>query len=307
MVLNALTVDLEDWFQVSNLERVIGRENWDRCEQRLEASTYRLLALLDEAEVKATFFVLGWNAERYPGLVREIWRRGHEIGIHGYRHALVYEQTPVQFAWEINRCVQLVGEITGEQPVGHRAASFSLVPRTLWALEVLREQGIGYDSSIFPVRHHRYGLPHSPRHPYRITMGGKPALVEFPVSTLSLWGQNLGFSGGAYLRLLPYWVVAAGISRLNRQGQPAVVYLHPWDLDTGQPRQKLNPWLYLRCYGNLEQTEPKLQNLLADFEFAPMREVLAGQAERLPSFSLEQANGWALGREGQPGYSPQTT
>ncbi len=299
MVTNALTIDLEDWFQVSNLDQAIGRENWDRCEQRLEGSTYRLLALLDEAAVKATFFVLGWNAERYPSLVREIKRRGHEVGLHGYQHHLVYQQTPVQFAWEIDRCQQLMTEITGHPAKGYRAASFSVVGQSLWALEILQENGIEYDSSIFPVRHHRYGLPASPRQPYRVRVAGG-AITEFPVSTMAVLGRNVGFSGGAYFRLLPYWVVAAGLRRLNRAGQPGVVYLHPWELDTGQPRVRLSPALYLRCYGNLEQTEPKLQRLLGDFEFAPMGEVLAEQAASLPEYQLEQAKAWSAGLLPEP-------
>ncbi|UCH33723.1 MAG: DUF3473 domain-containing protein [Armatimonadota bacterium] len=285
-VTNILTIDLEDWFQVSNLDRLIGRELWDDCESRLEASTYRLLAILDEAAVKATFFVLGWNAERNHRLVREIARRGHEIAIHGYHHALIYEQTPVQFAWELQHCQDLIGSITGRAARGYRAASFSVVRRSLWALELLEEHGFEYDSSIFPIRHHRYGIPGSPDHPYRVAINGHSSFVEFPIPTMRWMGWQIGFSGGAYFRLLPYRVVAGGIRQLNARGHSAVVYLHPWELDPDHPRLPL-PWsLRLRCYGNLGRTEGKLRRLLRDFEFAPVEAQLDRCHEALPCYRL---------------------
>jgi len=285
-VTNILTIDLEDWYQVSNLDRYIGRERWQDCENRLEASTYRLLAILDEAGVKATFFVLGWNAERNAGLVREMSRCGHEIAVHGYHHALIYEQTPVQFSWDLGHCQDLVRSITGQPARGYRAASFSVVRRSLWALEMLEEHGFEYDSSIFPVRHHRYGIPDSPGHPYRVAINGNASLVEFPISTMHLLGWRTGFSGGAYFRLLPYAVVARAIRRLNALGQPAVVYLHPWELDPDHPRLPL-PWsLRLRCYGGLERTEGKLRRLLRGFEFAPAATVLDQCRSALPCYRL---------------------
>jgi polysaccharide deacetylase family protein (PEP-CTERM system associated) len=285
-VTNLLTIDLEDWYQVSNLDPYIGRERWEQCENRLEASTYRLLAILDEAGVKATFFVLGWNAERNERLVREIARCGHEIGIHGYHHALIYEQTPVQFAWELAHCQNLVEAISGRPARGYRAASFSVIRRSLWALEMLEEHGFEYDSSIFPIRHHRYGIPDSPDYPYRVAINGHSSLVEFPISTMQLMGLRTGFSGGAYFRLLPYRMVAHAIKRVNAMGRPAVVYLHPWELDPDQPRLPL-PWpLRLRCYGNLERTEGKLRRLLRDFEFAPAETVLDQCRNNLPCCRL---------------------
>jgi polysaccharide deacetylase family protein (PEP-CTERM system associated) len=285
-VVNALTIDLEDWYQVSNLDRYLGRELWDQCPSRLEGTTYRLLALLDQAKVKATFFVLGWNAERCASLVREIATRGHEVALHGYHHALIYEQTPVQFAWEVARCCDLLAEITGERPAGFRAASFSVVRQSLWALDVLHEHGLRYDSSIFPVRHGRYGIPGSPRFPYRIVLEGG-AITELPISTLAWAGRCVGFSGGAYLRLLPYALVRWGIKRLNGMGQPAVVYLHPWEIDPEQPRVNALPFaLRVRCYGNLERTEGKLRRLLREFRFAPARQVLESRPA-LPAYALE--------------------
>ncbi len=285
-VTNILTIDLEDWYQVSNLDRYIGREQWRHCENRLEASTYRLLAILDEAGVKATFFVLGWNAERNGRLVREMSRCGHEIAVHGYHHALIYEQTPVQFGWELAHCRNLVQAITGVAARGYRAASFSVVRRSLWALEMLEEHGFEYDSSIFPIRHHRYGIPDSPGHPYRVAINGHASLVEFPISTMQWLGRTTGFSGGAYFRLLPYPVVARAIRRLNALGQPAVAYLHPWELDPDHPRLRL-PWsLRLRCYGGLERTEGKLRRLLRDFEFAPAATVLDQCRSSLPCHRL---------------------
>jgi len=300
-VVNALTVDLEDWYQVSNLDPYVGREAWDRCPSRLEGATYRLLALLNQAHVKATFFVLGWNAERYGTLVAEIAAQGHEIALHGYHHALVYEQTPVQFSWEVARCCALIEEITGERPTGFRAASFSVVRESLWALEVLRDHGLGYDSSVFPVRHGRYGIPGSPRFPYRIVLK-RGGITELPISTVTLAGRTMGFSGGAYFRLLPYWFVRRGIRDLNRAGRPAVVYLHPWEMDPEQPRLPLPPALRVRCYGNLHGTEAKLRRLLSDFGFAPARDVLE-RAGALPAYSLEPAE---TGRsaDGLPVFRP---
>jgi polysaccharide deacetylase family protein (PEP-CTERM system associated) len=283
---NILTIDLEDWFQVSNLDRFIGRERWLDCENRLDASTYRLLAILDEAGVKATFFVLGWNAERNERLVREISRCGHEIAIHGYHHQLVYEQTPVQFAWELEHCQSLVTAITGSPARGYRAASFSVVRRSLWALELLEQHGFEYDSSIFPIRHDRYGIPESPDYPFRVGINGHSSFVEFPISTMRCLGRKIGFSGGAYFRLLPYAVVARFIKRINSHGHAAIVYLHPWELDPDQPRLPL-PWsLRLRCYGNLESTEGKLRRLLRDFEFTPMATHLDHCRESLPCYGL---------------------
>jgi len=286
-VLNALTIDLEDWFQVSNLEHLIPRHHWHRYPSRLEASTFRLLAILGEANVRATFFVLGWNAERYPQLIREIHRSGHELAIHGYQHRPLYQQTPIQFAWEISRCQEIIECITGVRPRGFRAPSFSVVADSLWALEILAEHGIQYDCSVFPVYHHRYGIPGAPRFPHRISLNGKGSLVEFPVSTLAVGRWNLGFSGGAYLRLLPYPIVRRGIRSLNRAGQPAHVYLHPWELDPGLPRQRLSIPTSILAYGNLHTTERKLLALLEDFEFAPAGEVLAGYTPRLASYDID--------------------
>jgi polysaccharide deacetylase family protein (PEP-CTERM system associated) len=285
-VTNLLTIDLEDWFQVSNLERYIGREHWLECESRLEPSTYRLLALLDEAGVKATFFVLGWNAERHACLVREIARCGHEIAIHGYQHQLVYDQTPVQFAWELAHCQDLVSSITGATVRGYRAASFSVVRRSLWALELLDQHGFEYDSSIFPIQHPRYGMPESPDRPFRVAINGHASLVEFPISTMRCLGWKTGFSGGAYFRLFPYAVVSRCIRRMNARGQTAVVYLHPWEIDPEQPRVRLPLPLRVLCYGNLEGTEAKLRRLLRDFEFAPVATYLDVATNNLPCYRL---------------------
>lgn len=284
---NALTIDLEDWYQVSNLEHLIGRHEWHRCASRLEANTFRLLAILAQARVRATFFVLGWNAERYPQLIREIRKGGHEVAIHGYQHRPLYQQTPVQFAWEISRCQEILECITGARVRGFRAPSFSVVADSLWALEILAEHGIEYDCSIFPGYHHRYGMPRAPRFPHRICFNGNGSLVEFPVSTMSLGRWNLGFCGGAYLRLLPYLLVRRGIQRLNRAGHPAHVYLHPWELDPDLPRQRLPLPIAVLSYGNLHTTERKLVALLQDFHFAPAGEVLASHSPNLASYDIE--------------------
>ena len=201
--------------------------SWDQCPSRLEGTTYRLLALLDEAKVKATFFVLGWNAERNGSLVREIARRGHEIALHGYHHALVYEQTPVQFAWEVARCCDLLAEITGERPAGLPRRVVLGRARSLWALEVLHEHGLRYDSSIFPVRHRRYGIPGSPRFPYRIVAGAGAPLPSCPSRRWPGPGAAWASAGAPTCACCPTRWCSGASGASTRMGQPAVVYLHP--------------------------------------------------------------------------------
>ncbi|MCS6858951.1 MAG: DUF3473 domain-containing protein [Abditibacteriales bacterium] len=273
VVVNALTFDVEDWYQPSNLDPMIGYHRWDDCESRLAPSVDRILSILREHHVKATFFVLGWNAERFPEVVHKIQQDGHEIGTHGYRHALVYDQTPSEFARDMERAIAVLERLTGQAPAGHRAASFSITERSWWALGVLQELGIRYDSSIFPIRHHRYGMPHSERLPHTIAVNGG-YIHEFPISTVRVGRKNVPFSGGGYFRLLPYVCIAAGIRWLNRRQQPAIVYLHPWEFDPHQPRLPMSRLRAWRCYGGLHHTEKKLRALLRRFRFAPAYDVL---------------------------------
>ena len=271
--LNALSVDLEDWYQVLYFEGHISRAAWPAQESRLEASTARLLDILEEHGTRATFFVLAWNAERMPWLVEAIRRRGHEIASHGYGHHLVHRQTPAAFAEDLGRSLRILRAITGEPVRGYRAPSFSITRESAWALSALTEQGVEYDSSILPVRRAYGGIPGAPRAPWVMRDGAGRSMVELPPSTLRILGRTVPFSGGGYLRLFPYAVVRRGLRYLNRAGLPGVVYLHPWELDPGHPVVPARREHRFQHYVNLHRTEAKLRRLLGDFRFVPMVEL----------------------------------
>jgi polysaccharide deacetylase family protein (PEP-CTERM system associated) len=275
-MVNAFSVDVEDWFQVSDFEEQVRLDEWDRYESRVVGNTRRLLRLLREFRVKGTFFVLTWNAERHPGLVEEIAAEGHEVATHGYAHRLVYEQGRDLYRRDLERSIEILERIVGRRPRGYRAPSFSVTSRSMWALDVMLENGLEYDSSIFPVRDSLYGVPGAVRFPFVIHTAGARRLIEFPMTTAQVAGRNLPLGGGAYLRLLPYAYMRWGMRRVNREGQPAVVYLHPWEIDTEQPRLKSRGKRGVSThYINLHAMEHKLRRLLTDFRFAPVGEVLA--------------------------------
>ncbi len=274
-VINALSVDVEDWFQVSDFEERVSFEEWGFYESRVVLNTRRVLDLFARQGVRATFFMLAWNAERFPELVEEIDRAGHEVATHGYSHRLVYTQTPEEFRRDVERSLEILEGILGKKVLGYRAPSFSITQRSLWALDILLEMGFRYDSSIFPLKDRLYGMVQSRRFPHVVRQRGSCLLVEFPMSTARLWRYNLPLGGGAYLRLLPYVFFRWGIRRLNRQGQPAIVYFHPWEIDPDQPRLRVRGKRgYSSHYLNLRGMERKLRRLLRDFSFAPVREVL---------------------------------
>lgn len=268
-VINALTIDFEDWYQ--GLE--IAHTQWAGYEDRLPFAGRRLLGLLDQAGVRATFFVLGAVAERHPELVQEIGDAGHEVATHGYSHTPVYQMSPAAFREELRRSMGLLENLTRMPVLGHRAPFFSITRESLWALEILAECGIRYDSSIFPVVNYRYGIPDAPRWPHAIEAGGA-AMMEFPLSTLRILGRNIPVAGGAYFRIYPYAITRWGFRSINRQAQPVVFYLHPWEIDPEHPRIRLPRRIALTHYFNLQATEGRLRRLLADFQFAPMSEVL---------------------------------
>jgi polysaccharide deacetylase family protein (PEP-CTERM system associated) len=274
-MLNAFSVDVEDWYQASDFETVARFPSWDTFESRVTRNTERLLALLAEYGVKGTFFVLTWNAERHPQLVRRIAGAGHEVASHGYGHRLIYEQTPEEFRRDLSRSKATLEDIIGQEVLGYRAPSFSLTQASLWALDVLLECGIRYDSSIFPVRDRLYGIPDARRFPFVIRARGERRLVEFPMTTARAFDRNWPLGGGGYLRILPYRYMRWGMRRVNREGQPALVYIHPWELDPEQPRLPANGRRgFSTHYINLRRTEGKLRRLLRDFSFAPARQVL---------------------------------
>jgi polysaccharide deacetylase family protein (PEP-CTERM system associated) len=275
-IVNAMSVDVEDYFQVSAFENSVDRRKWDRLESRVCQNTDRLLALFERVDLRATFFVLGWVADRHPGLVRRIAGAGHEIASHGYGHRLVYEQTRDEFRDDIRRARTAIEAAAGVHVQGYRAPSYSITSRSRWALDVLVEEGYLYDASIFPVRHDRYGIPDAPRHLHRITCSAG-SIWEVPGSTVRIGGVNLPVGGGGYFRILPYEWTAWGIRRLNVvERRPATFYLHPWEIDPDQPRLPGSALSRFRHYRNLAATEGRLQRLCRQFQFAPIRDVLAG-------------------------------
>jgi len=267
---NILTIDLEDWYQGLELTPPV----WAKCENRVEQSTQKLLAILDESGTKATFFILGYVSEKFPRLVKEIAELGHEIGTHGHGHEFVYKLTPPQFASDLKRSIDSLEQTIGNSVKGYRAPYFSITEKSTWALKILSEHGIEYDSSIFPINNYRYGIPNAPRYPHNIiTQNG--SLLEIPVSTIKVFGRNLSLTGGFYLRFFPYCLIKRAIQWINREGHPAVVYLHPWELDPDHPRLNLPLRIKLTHYHSLVNTERKLRALLQDFDFAPAINVAA--------------------------------
>lgn len=273
--LNAFTIDVEDYFHVAALSSAISRSSWETREFRVSASTERLLALLGERGITGTFFVLGWVAERVPQLVRRIAGAGHEVACHGYSHQLIYTQSQETFRDETRHAKQLLEDLIGEPVRGYRAASFSITPKSRWALDTLVDLGFEYDSSIFPVRHDRYGMPGAARSPGAVEAPSGRKIVEFPMSTALFGGIPVPVSGGGYFRLLPYGFVRAGLRRINeRDGMPFTFYLHPWEVDPQQPRMKVGLLSRVRHYTNLDRCEERLKRLLGEFRFTSMRRVL---------------------------------
>ncbi|WP_148862567.1 XrtA system polysaccharide deacetylase [Marinobacter fonticola] len=272
--LNALTVDVEDYFQVAALAEAVSRDDWDSMEYRVEQNTDRLLALFDQQHVKATFFVLGWVAERSPDLVRRIKAGGHEIASHGYSHQLIYNQQPDVFREETRRSKQILEDILGEPIHGYRAASYSITAQSKWALDILCDEGFTWDSSIFPVHHDRYGMPGTPEKPYVLEAPSGGLLKEFPLSTCPVGNYRLPIAGGGYFRLYPYFLSRWGLGKINRAGEPFIFYLHPWEVDPGQPRLKASAFSRFRHYNNLSVCFDRLQRLLKDFRFGTVSEVM---------------------------------
>jgi polysaccharide deacetylase family protein (PEP-CTERM system associated) len=278
-IVNAMTVDVEDYFHVAALAKSIDRSSWDQMEYRAEASTRRLLDLFEESDIHATFFVLGWVARRSPDLIREIARRGHEVASHGMSHKLVYNQTPEEFSSETYESKALLEDIIGARVLGYRASTYSITRRSLWALDILHEAGFEYDSSIFPIRHDTYGIPDAPQSPSRIATPKGASIVEFPMSTAPMFGTRIPVSGGGYFRLLPYWLTRSGLAKLNGElNRPFIFYLHPWEVDPEQPRVRTSLKSRLRHYTNLDRCEPRLRRLIGEFRFGRVRDVLTNAA-----------------------------
>lgn len=266
---NYLTIDVEDYFQVAAFEDIASIAHWSSFESRVVKNTERILETLEDNSVKATFFILGWTAENFPGLVRDICESGHGIGCHSYLHRKIYTLTPVEFREDTSKAKAILEDISGLQVIGYRAPSYSITKKSLWALDILVELGFTYDSSIFPIVHDNYGIPESPRFHYVHPQSG---IIEFPMSTIVVAGRNIPVSGGGYFRLFPYWFTHLALKRINeKEQQPFVFYLHPWEIDPEQPRFK-NASLRsrFRHYNHLGVAEKRFTRLLKDFEFCPL-------------------------------------
>jgi polysaccharide deacetylase family protein (PEP-CTERM system associated) len=272
--LNALTIDVEDYFHVSGFEGCVDRSQWDDFPSRVEDNTHRIMDILAAAGVHGTFFVLGWVAERHPELVKDIRAAGHEIGSHGYWHRLIYTQTPDEFRADLRRGRDLLQEVLGQAVTAYRAPSFSITRQSLWALDVLAEEGFLVDSSIYPTRHDRYGIPGAPLEPHRIERAGG-TLWEFPPPVYRFAGRPLAVGGGGWFRLYPYPLTRGCLRAVNRAGRPVAAYLHPWELDPDQPRLAPGRMAAFRHYVNLRRTEARLKQFLRDFRFGSLSESLA--------------------------------
>lgn len=309
---NIMTVDVEEYFHVNAFSKVIPQDSWSSFESRVEACTYRILDLLSSAEgpapqpptLPATFFILGWVAERRPALVREIHARGHEVACHGYAHQCVFNQSAEGFREDVRKAKGILEDIIGAEVIGYRAPTYSIIPKTIWALKILFDLGFRYDSSIFPIKHDVYGFHNAPRFPFYIDFTAADTasimaqlenprylrdkgdsnfpesnnlFIELPMSTINLFGRNLPCSGGGYFRLFPYRYTSWSFKKLGANGEaPAIFYIHPWELDPSQPVVKgASTMSKFRHYTNLESNEKKFKRLLGDFSFISVREFLS--------------------------------
>jgi polysaccharide deacetylase family protein (PEP-CTERM system associated) len=269
-ITNYLTIDVEDYFHVSAFENSIKFEEWGSFESRVVNNTRKILEILSEAgEIKATFFILGWVAEKHPEIVKEINADGHEIACHSYRHRLVYNMTPEEFMSDLSKAKKILEDIIGKKILGYRAPSYSITKRSLWAFEILEDNGFEYDSSIFPITHDRYGIPDAPRFKYDLV---EHNLVEYPISTSKILGLKVPVSGGGYFRLFPYWFSRLALRKINNnENQPYMFYIHPWEIDLEQPRiNGANVFSRFRHYNNLGKTAKRFKRLLRDFKFGPI-------------------------------------
>ncbi len=291
---HAMSVDVEDWFQVLNMADVIDRADWDRMELRCGDSTKRLLDLFAKRDAKATFFCLGWIAERLPEVIAEIHSAGHEIGSHGYDHQLLPDLGQLGFREDLERAAAILEGITGRRPTTFRACTWSIGKKTPWAIDELLQSGITLDSSIQPVRHPDYGVPLAPTTPYVIKAADK-LVTEFPPLTWDVMGKHIPVGGGGYLRLLPLWLMRQGLEQKQKLGAPGCIYLHPWEVDPQQPRQKLGGLRGFRHYVNLSKTYPKLDRLLRDYRFSSLTAALAERGDswrtKLPAFCASELLG----------------
>ena len=268
-ITNYLTIDVEDYFQVAAFEDIIQPENWNSMDFRAEKNTDRILSILEQRQIKATFFIVGWIAEKCPAIVKKIAAAGHEIGCHSYWHRKIYDLPPEEFRQDTRQAKDALENIIGKKIQGYRAPSYSITKKSLWALDILEELGFTYDSSIFPIYHDNYGIPDAPRFEYKLP---DHEMKEYPISTSLILGRKIPVAGGGYFRLFPYWFTRMALRKINkRDKKPFIFYLHPWEVDPDQPRMQHARLLSrFRHYNNLHKTVPRYKILLADFNFGPI-------------------------------------
>lgn len=277
-ITNAMSVDVEDYFQVSAFEPYIDKKKWDNLEHRVAQNTNKILDVFKEYNTKATFFTLGWVAERYPALIKRIVDEGHELACHGYEHIRVTEQTPKQFRFDIQRTKKILEDLAGKEVIGYRAASYSINAENLWAHDVLVEEGFKYSSSVYPVKHDLYGIPDAPRFCYKPLESSE--FIEIPITTLKVGKKNIPCGGGGFFRFYPYLFSKWAFERINKNNQAAIFYCHPWEIDPEQPRQKnLNMKSKFRHYLNLHKMEQRICNLLTDFSWDTMENIFLNPRE----------------------------
>ncbi len=267
---NYLTVDVEDYFHVAAFDNIVNITTWNNYAPRVVENTKKVLDLFNRSQVKGTFFILGWVAEKFPALIKEIDTNGHEIGCHSYYHRLVYKLTPEEFKEDTARSKNILEQLIGKEVKGYRAPSYSITNRSLWAFDILEELGFQYDSSIFPIVHDRYGIPGAPRFQYKIPNHN---ITEYPISTSLIFGKKIPIAGGGYFRIFPYWFTNMALKKVNqKEQQPFIFYFHPWEIDPDQPRMKNAKLLSkFRHYRNLHKTLSRLQKLLGNFHFTPLQ------------------------------------
>ncbi len=271
---NILSVDVEEWFHPEALQHLFPRDTWDKQPLRVETLIDRLLEVFARHRAKATFFVLGWVAEKHPEMVRKIVKEGHEVASHSYSHRMITKMSPREFKEDLHRSLDVLQNISGEKVLGFRAPTFSITEKTFWAYQILIDAGLQYDSSVYPIWHDRYGVPEAPRSVYAVHLANGKSILEFPMPTLKIFGKNFPFGGGGYLRLFPLRFTMRAIRKFNKEGYPAIVYMHPWEFDTQQPKVKMGRLQSFRHYGRIAQNFSKLERLLTTYEWTSFAKYL---------------------------------
>ncbi|MCB0281945.1 MAG: DUF3473 domain-containing protein [Calditrichaeota bacterium] len=274
MIENILSVDVEEWFHPEALQHRFPAEIWSEQITRVRQNIDNLLELFEQKNAKATFFILGWVAQEHPEMIREIAKQGHEIASHGSFHRMVTKMKPAEFEKDLSYSLKTLEDVSGEKVLGFRAPTFSVVKETFWSWEIMLKLGLVYDSSVYPIWHDRYGVPEAPRKMYLALEQDQRQLIEFPMSTMRIFNKNVPFGGGGYLRIFPEWITRLGIKRVNKEGIPAIVFMHPWEFDTDQPKLNLGKIQTIRHYYNIKNNISKLAHLLDEFKWISFRDYL---------------------------------